>query len=143
LMFPSISALYAQKKDFRPQLKQLLIIQGALVAVGLIIFESFPGFITNLFFGASFYHSVPFLRAFCLFVACYIFIYFLVMFCLSIEKTKVYLCLIPGMIVQYSMITIYHGSIYQIINADIISGLITLVILITYLHFSLRKSHYS
>jgi len=143
LMFPSISALYAQKKDFRTQLKQLLLIQSVLLTAGLMIFELFPGFITNLFFGPAFYHSVSFLRTFCLFVACYVFVYFLVMFCLSIEKTKVYFCLIPGILIQYFMITFYHSSIFQIINADIISALITLFILITYLYFSLRKSHYS
>ncbi len=140
LMFPSISALYAQKKNFKPQFKQLLLIQTVLVALGLIIFELFPGFITNLFFGPTFYHSVSYLKSFSLFIACYVFIYFLVMFFLSIEKTKVYLCLIPGIITQYLLISFYHESIFQIINVDIISALLTLAILAVYLFSLLRKS---
>jgi len=140
LMFPSISALYAQKKNFKPQLKQLFLIQTILVAVGLIIFELFPGFITSLFFGPAFFHSVPYLKAFSIFITLYVFIYFLVMFCLSIEKTKVYLCLIPGIITQYLLISYYHENIFQIINADIISALITLIILSCYLFSLLRKS---
>jgi O-antigen/teichoic acid export membrane protein len=139
LMFPSISALYARKKDFLPQLKQLLLIQSVLVGLGLLIFELFPYLITKLFFGSAFSHSVPYLRVFCLFIACYVFIYFLVMFSLSIEKTKVYFFLIPGILIQYFMIRAYHNSIFQVIYSDIASALFTLLILVCYLFFVLRK----
>jgi O-antigen/teichoic acid export membrane protein len=141
LMFPSISALYARKRDYLPQLKQLLLIQGTFVGLGLLFFELFPYFITRLFFGPTFLHSVPYLRMFCIFVALYVFVYFLVMFFLSIEKTRVYVFLIPGVIVQYLTIKCFHDSVFQVIYADIISALITLLILICYLFFVIKKDH--
>lgn len=143
LMFPSISALYAQKKNFIPQLKQLLFIQSILVGLGLLIFQLFPSFITKLFFGSGFLNSVPYLRTFSLFIALYIFIYFLVMFCLSIEKTKVYLLLIPGILIQYFLIIYSHSSVFQVIQANIAGAITTLVLLTSYLFITLRKSQFA
>lgn len=143
LMFPSISALYAQGKNFVPQFKQLVIIQSLLVGVGFLIFEIFPKTVTVLFFGQTFVQSVPYLRLFSVFIAVYVFVYFLVLFLLAIEKTKVYLLLIPGMFLQFFLINNFHASVFQIIYADIAAAGLTLVLLVTYLIFVVRKSRFN
>lgn len=143
LMFPTISALYAQGKNFLSQLRQLFLIQLAFVAGGLFVFQLFPEKVTTLFFGNSFLSSVPYLRVFSLFIACYIFVYFLVMFFLAIEKTKVYFLLLPGVLLQYFLIVLNHPNIYQVMYAGIISAILTLVLLFLYLFLVVRKIRFN
>jgi O-antigen/teichoic acid export membrane protein len=140
LMFPSISALYAQGKDYITQFKQLAIIQTFLVVVGFIVFQLFPKPITILFFGQSFIHSVPYLRLFSVFIAIYVFVYFLVMFLLAVEKTKVYLFLLPGILVQFLLINNFHATVFEVITADITAVSLTLVLLMGYMILTVRKS---
>jgi O-antigen/teichoic acid export membrane protein len=143
LMFPSISALYAQGKNFVSQFKQLIVVQAILVGIGFLIFQLFPKAITIMFFGQSFIHSVPYLKLFSVFIAVYVFVYFLVLFLLAIERTKVYLLLIPGMPLQFFLISNFHATVFQIIYADIATAVLTLILLITYLMFVIRKSKFN
>jgi O-antigen/teichoic acid export membrane protein len=143
LMFPSITALYAQGKNFVPQFKQLVVIQSFLLGVGFLIFELFPKTVTILFFGQTFVQSVPYLRLFSVFIAVYVFVYFLVLFLLAIEKTKVYLLLIPGMLLQFFLINNFHASVFQIIYADIVTAGLTLALLVAYLIFVVRKNRFN
>jgi len=143
IMFPTITALYARKKNFNSQLKQLFIIQLLFILCGLFIFEVFPVQVTTLFFGKAFINSVPFLRVYSLFVACFILVNFLVIFLLAIEKTKSWLILLPGAFLQFILILYYRDSIFQVIYAGIISCLLITVALFIYLYFVLRKLKFS
>lgn len=100
-----------------------------IVAAGIVAFSLFPSLLTQLFFGERFIASVEYLPRFSLFIGLYVIINFLVVFFLAINRTSVFLVLLPGLILQYVLIATSHDNIYQIINADIYAGIITLALL--------------
>jgi len=73
--------------------------------------------------------SVEYLPMFSLFIGLYIIINFLILFFLAVSRTSVFLLLLPGLGVQYLLISSNHGTLYDIINADIYAGIISLVLL--------------
>ena len=139
VMFPKITALYAGGKSFMKSLKRFLILLTSVLAVGVICYQIFPGIITKLFFGRAFEDSVKYLPLFSVFVALYVLINFLVMFFLAIDKRKVGLLLLPGIVIQYVALNFFHGSLWEVINVNIAISVMILVILSVYFYFSIPK----
>lgn len=143
LMFPAISAIYARKENYLHKLKQLVFLQIIISIVGLLIFELFPYKITTIFFGESFINSVPYLKYLAVFITIYIWINFLVLFFLSIEKTRIYLLLLPGIVIQYMLIYLFHNDAFDVINANIIGAGFSALILLIYLYITIKKVQYT
>ena len=139
VMFPKITALYADGKYFLGRLKKLLYLLIAILIVGVLCYQIFPGIITNVFFGEAFKNSVEYLPLFSVFVALYVLIQFLVMFFLAIDKKKVGFLLLPGVISQYVLISMFHESLWSVININIGVSVFTLLLLSVYFYFSLPK----
>ena len=74
-------------------------------------------------------NSVEYLPMFSLFIGLYIVINFLILFFLAVSRTSVFLLLLPGLVVQYFLITSNHATLHDIIRADIYAGIISLVLL--------------
>jgi len=129
VMFPTISSLAARGLNYSRAFFKFLSLQLMLVAGGLIVFSVFPSFLTRLFFGERFMSSVEYLPMFSLFIGLYIIINFLILFFLAVSRTSVFLLLLPGLVIQYLLISSNHGTLYDIINADIYAGIISLVLL--------------
>jgi len=133
VMFPQISNLYSQKsKLLYPRFKKFCYMQFSLVVLGIIVFFVFPKLLTLLFFGERFIHSVTLLPKFSIFIALYILINFMVLFFMAIEKTKVFLFLIPTVVLQYLLFTMFNNSIEMIININIFVSLLLLIALSIY-----------
>ncbi|HAI63144.1 MAG: Polysaccharide biosynthesis protein [candidate division WWE3 bacterium GW2011_GWF2_41_45] len=129
VMFPTISSLAARGLNYGRAFFKFLSLQLVLVAGGLVAFSLFPSFLTRLFFGERFMNSVEYLPVFSLFIGLYIVINFLVLFFLAVNRTSVFLLLLPGLIVQYVLINSNHATLYNVISADIYAGIISLVLL--------------
>lgn len=132
VMFPTISSLAARGLNYGRAFFKFLSLQLFLVALGIIAFSIFPSLITHLFFGERFINSVAYLPRFSFFIGLYVIINFLVVFFLAINRTSVFLMLIPGPIFQFILINNSHKDLFQIINADIYAGIITLVLLVVF-----------
>ena len=132
VMYPKISAMHAKGKDYRKTFRNLFSLQILIVIVAVAIFCIFPGFITNLFFGERFIDSVAFLPPFSLFIGLYVFVYFLTMFSLAIDKRRVFIILLPLVLVQYLLITFFHSGILQVIRINIFICVLTLVALLSF-----------
>lgn len=132
VMFPLISSVYAKGEAYTEKFKKLLTLQVLVAFGGLAVFTTFPKIITELFFGDRFLHSVAYLPKFAIFVLLYVLINFLVMYFLAIEKTRVALFLLPGVLLQFVLILTNHATLYDVINANISAGIITLVLLSLY-----------
>lgn len=139
VMFPKITALYAGGKSFMKSLKRFLILLISVLVIGVICYQIFPEIITKLFFGRAFEDSVKYLPLFSVFVALYVLINFLVMFFLAIDKRKVGLLLLPGIVIQYVALNFFHGSLWEVINVNIAISVMILVILSVYFYFSIPK----
>ena len=129
VMFPTISSLAVRGLNYGRAFFKFLSLQLLLVAGGLVAFSVFPSFLTRLFFGVRFMNSVEYLPMFSLFIGLYIVINFLILFFLAVSRTSVFLLLLPGLAVQYFLITSNHSTLYDIIRADIYAGIISLVLL--------------
>ena len=136
VMFPKITALHAGGKSFMKSLKRLLMLLILVLVVGVICYQIFPEIITNLFFGKAFENSVKYLPLFSVFVALYVLINFLVMFFLAIDKKKVGFLLLPGVLIQYIALNLFHGSLWEIINVNIGVSVFTLILLSVFFYFS-------
>ena len=129
VMFPTISSLAVRGLNYGRAFFKFLSLQLLLVAGELVAFSVFPSFLTRLFFGVRFMNSVEYLPMFSLFIGLYIVINFLILFFLAVSRTSVFLLLLPGLAVQYFLITSNHSTLYDIIRADIYAGIISLVLL--------------
>ncbi len=132
VMFPTISSLAARGLNYGRAFFKFLSLQLVLVASGIVAFSLFPSFLTHIFFGERFVNSVEYLPRFSLFIGLYVIINFLVVFFLAINRTSVFLMLAPGLVLQYVLIANSHVNLYQVINADIYAGIISLVLLIIF-----------
>ena len=132
VMYPKISGMHAKGQDYKKTFKNLFSLQILIVTVAVTVFSVLPGFITNLFFGERFINSVAFLPSFSLFIGLYVFVYFLTMFSLAIDKRKVFIILAPLVLVQYLLITFFHSDILQVIRINIFICILTLVALVIF-----------
>lgn len=132
IMYPQISEIYAKGESFHSKFKQFLGLQLALVSIGTLFFMVFPKLITLIMFGSKFASSVELIPRFAIFIGLYVLINFLILFFLAIEKTSVYVCILPAVVVQAILINLFHGSLVQIINVNIISSLILLLAIVIY-----------
>ncbi len=137
VMFPKVVALFEEGKYFLSKLRKLLFMLLLILSVGVFCYWVLPGTITRLFFGKTFENSVPFLPMFSIFVALYALINFFVTFFLAVDKKKVGLLIIPGVILQYVLLSVFHKSIFDVIKVNIGVGLFTLFILSIYFFFSI------
>ena len=131
VMFPKISALNANGKDFMKSLKKLLGILLVVLIVGVFCYQVFPTLITHLFFGKAFENSIKYLPLFSIFVAIYVLINFLVMFSLAIDKKNVGFLLLPGVLMQFILLNFFHGTLWDIIRVNIGVSVFTLLVLIS------------
>lgn len=148
IMFPKITALYAEGKYFLTKLKKILLMLLLVLFVGVMCYWIFPGFITQIFFGKTFANSISLLPPFSIFVAFYVLINFFVAFFLAVDKKRVGFLLLPGVIIQYIFLTIFHESLFDVIKVNIGVSFLTIVLLLIYFYISLpdlrnvKKAHF-
>jgi O-antigen/teichoic acid export membrane protein len=139
VMFPQISALYTRKEPYLEKFKQLFSLQLLIVSGGVLVFTFCPRLLTLTFFGERFYNSIDFLPRFALFIGLYVLVNFMVMFFLAIEKTRVFLFLLPVVVIQYILITFNHSTLMEVININVIVTLVLLISLFVYFFFARKK----
>ena len=130
VMFPRLANEYSKGKNFTKTFLFFFILQVLVVGIGTLAFCTLPGLFTNLFFGHKFEGSILYLPSFSIFVAFYVLFNFLIMFFLAIEKTYIYLLLVPAVILQYFLLSNAH-SITQVITINTyITGALFVVLLL-------------
>jgi O-antigen/teichoic acid export membrane protein len=139
VMFPRISSLKASGGKILSNFSLYLFLQLTVVVLGIFAYTMFPKILTLLFFGSKFLASVTYLPLFSVFVGLYVTINFLVMFLLAIDKSKVYVFLLPGVVAQYLLINFYHDSLFQIIKINISVSALLVGAIALYLFRLFRK----
>ena len=132
VMFPAVSHLYAKGQDTTKLMSKLLLIQAFVGLCCMVIFSAIPLFVTLLFFGEKFTHSAVYLPLFSIFIFGYLIINFLTLYFLAIEKVKVFVCLIPGVVIQFILINLFHGTLYQVVICNIAACMVSIVALAIY-----------
>jgi O-antigen/teichoic acid export membrane protein len=132
VMFPQIAALVAKKQSVKKAFTKFVLMQLALIVAGILAYNVFPDLITTVFFKDKFTHAIPYLPLFATFIGLYVFINFMALFFIAVEKFKIYLVMVPGVVLQFVLIALYHQTLTQIIMADIAGALLVLVCMIVY-----------
>lgn len=136
VLFPLVSERHAASKDY----KNLLLISTILTVLiaGLIvsIYYLFPEMMVNLLFGEKFIKIAPLLAIFGVFIAIYSLSSLLANFYLSIHKTKVSIPVVFASVLQILLISVFHGSLLEVIYMSIISAAFLLLFLIIYYPFA-------
>jgi O-antigen/teichoic acid export membrane protein len=132
VMFPQVSDAFARGEDVIRKVKPFFLIQVFVIMVGLIIFATFPGLIVDIMFGNEYLGAVKYLPKFTVFFGLYVMLNFSTLFLLAIEKTKVYLFQIPALLLQIGLIYTFHDSLDQVINMNLITATLLLVLFAIY-----------
>lgn len=119
VMYPQISEAYAKKANVIGVFKKFFLIQMFVVAVGVAVFSILSRFVTTLFFGQRFLPSVEYVPYFAVFAGLYVLINFSVLFFLAVEKTRVWVFLLPGILAQIFLLWRFHSSLMQVIYVNI------------------------
>ncbi len=134
VMFPQISALVSSGKDYIKKFKFFLGLQVAILLLCVVLYSLFPTFMARAFFGEQLLVSAQFLPLFSIFISMHVLVYFILMFFIAINRTKVSMVLIPAVVIQFIALNLFHDSVFTIIKINIIVILLVLVTLGIYLY---------
>lgn len=136
VMFPLITNKFNRKENYYPILfLSFIMVFGLSVAVSIFYFL-YPKFTILFFLKKEEYLQVASqLGYFGIFITLYSLVFVLSYYFLSIKKTGIYLVLLIGVIIQILMIYLFHANFFQIININIGTLSVILVVLSSYFFF--------
>lgn len=140
VMFPIVVQKYSNNENFSNTFKLSLLLVFAPSLILSLAYFLFPD-PTILFFTKKTENLVvsPMLGSFGIFMSLYTLLYIIASFYLSIKKTKVFIPILLGAIIQIILIYRYHQSFEQIINISLTVTGVLVCILIGYYYFGIRK----
>ena len=138
VMFPQISEAHAKNQKVYEKLKKFLTLQFIIVAAGVSVFSIVPALIVKIMFGPAFLPTVPFIPSFAVFIGLYVLITFMVNFFLAINQTRVFLLLMPAVVLQFLVLHIFNDSLFTVIRVNILIAAALLALLFVY-GFSIRR----
>lgn len=140
VMFPVIVQRHSKNENFSNTFKLsllLAIIPSILLAVFYFLF---PKFSIIFFLKREEYLAIaPFLAPFAIYITLYVILSITCNFYLSIKKTKVFIPILVGAILQIVLIYFIHGSISQIITISMAITFVLICILLLYYPRAIRK----
>src|SRR3989344_2571542 len=133
VMFPKVSELHKKKENPIHLLKKSLLISLLIIIPAIIIFYSLPGLIVNILFGPQFSEAVPYVGPFSVIIGLFSLVYILTFYNLSINRKRFLYILVTFNLVQVGLITLFHSTIFQIINILILqmTALFIIMLLLT------------
>lgn len=140
VMFPIITKKFNNKEGYRKTL-YLSILMVGVAGFGITAFYyAFSNFTILFFLKNTSYLSISnYLGLFGLFITLYSIVSLFAYYFLSIKKTKVYIPLVIGAVLQIVLIVVIHSNFYNIVYSSISSQVVVLVLLFFYYFRSLEK----
>ena len=132
VMFPKTSQLFEVGGDHHSILRKAILLTLLLVSGVVIIYWLFPQFIVNILFLGKYPAAVPYLFKYGLAMAFFAVSSLLMLYFLSLNRTKVAYFLIGAMLLELCLIILFHSSIAQIVNIVLICGAVCLVLVLTF-----------
>lgn len=133
VMFPLIVQKYTRLENYHNTFKlSLLFVFLPSLALTMLYFI-FPQFIIKLFLKNPEYLQVSYLLGyFGIFMTLYVMLYIFTNFYLSIKKTKVYLPILVGAILQAVLLWFFHKTFFEVITISLVSASLPFVLLVVY-----------
>jgi O-antigen/teichoic acid export membrane protein len=140
VMFPLIVQKHSRNENVTNTFKLSLLLVFIPSLLLTIIYALFPKFAILFFLKREEYlFIVPYLTPFALFITLFGVLSIMSNFYLSIKKTKVFIPIVIGAIVQIFCITLFHETFLQIIYISTIITLVLIGILLVYYPYATKK----
>ena len=139
VMFPLVVQKHTRNENYQNILR-LSVLLILLPSIALTIFYFiFPEFTIRFFLKNEEYVSAaPYLGFFGIFIGLFSLLSVFTNFYLSIKRTKIFIPLVAGAIIQAALIWIWHESFGQIIIISTITTFLLLISLIIYYPFAIK-----
>ena len=137
-MFPKTSESFESGGRHR-----ILFTKAALLAILIVtpiclIYAIFPDHVVHLIFSDKYTQVAPYVFKYGLAMSLLSLSYLAMTYFLSIGRTKIAYLLLAAMLIQLGLICLYHSSVAQLINDLLISGIVS-VILVLLLFFARKE----
>lgn len=140
VMFPLIVQKDARQENYHSVFWFSLILVFLPSVIVSIFYFIFPTFAISFFTKGEYTSASNLLGLFAIFITVYSLLFVVTNFFLSIKKTKIFIPIALGAILQASLIWVYHNSFLQvIIISGSISSLLLVLLLLYYWHLYGRK----
>ncbi len=140
VMFPIIVQKHSKGDNF---LNTFKLAVGMVLAPSILLtlfYFFFPRFTILFFLKRPDYLSIaPLLSVFALYISFYCVLYLFANFYLSIKKTKIYLPVLAGAMLQIVLISMYHQTFIQIIMISFVLVLLLVIGFLLYYPYATKK----
>ena len=123
VMYPRVISVRKSKEQLLTLIRQFTLIQIVLVLLPLIVYVLFPKLIAGLLFGAKYYPTVPYLPMYAFFVSCWVFVNFMLTLFIALDVRRVAFLVPVFAILQYLGIYVFHGTLFQVLQVNIVIGI--------------------
>lgn len=139
-MFPKTSELFETNSAHRPALMKAILLTLLLAGGVVTIYWLFSEFIVNFLFGDKYPLVTPYLFKYSIAMLLFATSYVLMNYFLSLNQTKVAYSFVVAMLLQLSLIISFHSDIAQIVNIMVISGALSVVLMLPF-YLKMRRDH--
>lgn len=140
VMFPLITRRYTNKESYRNTFILALLLVFAPSFLLTVFYFLFPNFVIGVSLkNAEYLSGSALLGIMGIYMSIFSLLYILTNFYLSIKRTKVYIPIIIGSILQVVLLWFYHQSFFQVVFVSIIVSALLLVTLLLYLILYVKK----
>lgn len=135
VMFPLLIKRHNLSQNFNSLFYLALLLVTAPSITIVMFYFFFPLFNINLFLGGGDYAKIsPYLGIYGLFIMVFSMLNVSVNFFLSLNKTKIFIVIGLGALLQIILITLFHKTFFQVISVSlVISSLLLLIFLLYYI----------
>jgi len=138
VMFPVIVQKHSRKENFTNTFKlSLLLVLMPSIAM-TILYSLFPNFFVVIF-KTDYLSVASLLWIFSLFISLYCLLTILSTFYLSIQRTKIFIPIILGAILQIFLIYFFHQTFLQIIEISLIITFVLVCLLLLYYPYATKR----
>lgn len=127
VMFPKVAELHESKGNYKRTLRKSLFLTSAFCALVTLCYFVFPKLMVAALFGSKYASIIPLIGPFGFFMSMVSLTYLLAYYNISLNKKKFMYILIPLVILEAVLITLFHSSITQIIYTLICLGVVMFV----------------
>lgn len=135
VMFPIVARRQSKGENYKRIFIYSFIATILLSIAVLFIYWIFPSFVITSLYNSSYLEAKNLLFWFGLFMSLFTFSSLLINYSLSLGRTKVVLLPLLASLIQISVISVFHQSLFQVITGSILVIALLFVSLLIYLSF--------
>ncbi|HSA83330.1 MAG TPA: oligosaccharide flippase family protein [Patescibacteria group bacterium] len=139
VMFPLITQKHSKGENYTNTFKLALLLIGLSSLLLTIFYALFPKFAISLLLKDEYFVIAPYLALFALFIACYCVLSIICTFYLSIKKTKIFIPILVGAVLQIVFIVFFHESFIQIIWISLLITFLLVLGLLLYYPYATKS----